>query len=231
MDSLKSWLRRDFFLFMALLIAAVVAYGFGPGLNAKLIHPPLPRPPILYVHAAMFAAFVLLFVTQAALVRTGRIGWHRRLGIAGIVLGCAMPVVGTMTALVTTKINIAHGDADGLRFLIFPIFYMIAFAVLFVSAVLARRMPEFHRRLMLVAACTLTVAAFARFPGLPIGTWDACVDGLIALAVARDWIVTGGVHVAYRYALPPLILGQAFANYTYFSASPWWLAVAHNLVG
>ena len=58
-----SIVRRDFFPFMALLIAAIVAYGFGQTIESKLIHPPFPRPPILYVHVALFSAWVLLFIT------------------------------------------------------------------------------------------------------------------------------------------------------------------------
>jgi hypothetical protein len=60
---------RNFHLAMALTVAAVVAVGFGPTANARLFHAPWPRPPILYVHAVVFTAWVLLFVTQSALVR------------------------------------------------------------------------------------------------------------------------------------------------------------------
>jgi hypothetical protein len=223
-------LDRYFFLFMAVAIAAVVAYGFGQTVEAKLIHPPFPRPAILYAHVAMFTAWVLLFFTQATLVHTHHVRWHKRLGIFGIALGSAMPVVGALTAISMSRLNIQHGAAEAARFLVLPIFYMIAFAALFGSAVALRGRPEFHRRLMLMATCALTVAAFARFPGNPIGMWDVCVDALILLGVARDWIVDGSVHPVYRYALPLLIAGQIFANYTYFAASPWWLATANALL-
>ena len=226
-----SWLRRNFFLTMALLIAAIVAFGFGRVLNANLIHPPFPKPPIVYVHAAVFAAWVLLFITQTSLVRAGRVGWHRRLGLLGIGLGCAIPIFGAWVAIAMAVVRTQHGDAGAAQFLILPIFYMIAFAVLFGFAVVLRVKPEYHRRLMLVATCTLTVAAFARFPGLPVGSWDVFVDVLILLAIVRDRIVDRRVHVVYRWALPLLIVWQIVANYGYFSASPLWLAIAHRLMG
>jgi hypothetical protein len=225
-----AWVQRNFFLSMALLVAAIVAFGFGHTVEAKLIHPPFPRPAILFVHVAMFTAWVLLFITQTALVRAGNVRWHKRLGIFGIALGTPMPVVGAMTAVTMARLNTQHGDADAARFLVLPIFYMFAFAVLFGSAVLLRKKPEFHRRLMFMATCTLTVAAFARFPGLPIGAWDVCVDILIVLGIARDLILTRSVHAVYRYVFPALIAGQILANYLYFSASPAWLAIAHTMM-
>jgi hypothetical protein len=226
----RDWLRRNFFLFMALLVAAIVAYGFGRVLNANLIHPAFPKPPIVYAHAGVFAAWVLLFITQASLVRAGRVAWHMRLGMFGIALGCAIPIFGIWVAIAMAVLNTAHGNAGAAQFLILPIFYMVAFAALFGFAVALRVRPEFHRRLMLVATCTLTVAAFARFPGLPIGSWDVFVDVLILLAIGRDWIVDRRVHEAYRWALPLLIAWQIVANYGYFSASPVWLAIAHRLM-
>jgi hypothetical protein len=114
---------------------------------------------------------------------------------------------------------------------VLPVAYMIAFAVLFGFAVVLRVKPDYHRRLMLVATCTLTVAAFARFPGLPVGSWDVFVDALILLGFARDQIVDKRVHAVYRFALPLLIVWQIAANYAYFSASPWWLTIAHRLMG
>jgi len=51
---------------MSLLIAIVVFYGFSRTVNAGLIHPSSPRPTILYLHAAIFTAWVLLFILQSA---------------------------------------------------------------------------------------------------------------------------------------------------------------------
>jgi hypothetical protein len=55
---------------MSLLVMVVVAYGFGPKLDEKLIHAASPRPTILYIHAMLFAAWVMFYTVQSALVRT-----------------------------------------------------------------------------------------------------------------------------------------------------------------
>ena len=63
-------LDQYFYFFMSLLIPAVVVYGFSFTVGKNLIHPAIPRPKILYVHAAVF--FRMADVLHAA-VRTGAI--------------------------------------------------------------------------------------------------------------------------------------------------------------
>jgi hypothetical protein len=229
----RSHADRNFHLGMALTVAAVVAVGFGPSVNARLFHPPSPRPPILYVHAAVFTAWVLLFVTQSALVRFRRVGWHRRLGMLGLVLGALVPIVGIATALTMTRIHRTEGGSGGESFLIVSFFDMFAFAVTFGLAALFRRRPEYHRRLMVMASCGLTVAAFARFPAwlMPDDAWYLGVDALILTAVFRDWLVMGRVHAVYRFGLPALMLGHATTMWIYKSSAPAWVAIARALLG
>jgi hypothetical protein len=226
----------NFYLGVALAVALVVAVGFGGTLDARLIHPSSPRPWILYFHVALFSSWVLLFITQASLVRSRRVAWHRRLGISGILLGVLMPVVGIATALATTRLhralNFGRTSNHDERFLIVSFFDMLAFAVTFGLAIYWRHRPEYHRRLMLMATCGLTVAAFARFPNwlMPENLWYAGVDTLILPGVARDWMVTGRVHEVYRYGLPALALGQAMTMWIYLSGAQAWIAIAHGLL-
>jgi hypothetical protein len=73
---------------------------------------------------------------------------------------------------------------------------MIAFCTAFALAIRWRKKPEFHRRLMLVASCCLTAAAFARFPFITITEirWYGGVDLLILLGVLHDLVVIRKVH-------------------------------------
>lgn len=216
---------------MALLIAAVVAYGFGHTVESKLFHPPSPRPIVLYVHAVLFALWVVIFATQAMLIREHHFAWHRLLGTCAIPLGAFMPALGALTAIVMAKFNAIGGDAGAGNFLILPLAYMAIFAALFGTAIWMRlRHPQTHKRLMLMATCTLTVAAFARFPGLPVGTWDIFTDALIAMGLMRDRVVDGTVHRAYRIALPLLVVAQVAANAIFFTHPGWWLAASHALM-
>jgi hypothetical protein len=77
---------KYFYFTMSLIIAAVVIYGFSHTINENLIHPAYPRPLVLYVHAAIFAGWVVLLFTQSALIRTRNVRLHRKLGLCALAL-------------------------------------------------------------------------------------------------------------------------------------------------
>lgn len=223
-------LARTFYLAIALTIAVVVVLGFGPTLNARLIHPLSPRPFILHLHVALFISWVLIFIAQTALVRGRRIDWHMRLGLLGVAIGAVMPVIGVATALAMTRLEASAGAprVEGEAFLAVSFFDMVAFAITFWLAVGLRRRRDYHRRLMLMASCGLTVAAFARFPSslMPTNAWYLGVDGLILAALVSDLVAERRVHPVYAFGLPVLMIGQATAMWIYLSRAPGWLTIA-----
>ena len=226
-----AWLDRYFYLAMSVIIAAVVGYGFSHTIFDPLIHPAYPKPRVLYVHAAVFASWVGLLIVQSALIRMRNVQLHRTIGLSAIALGITIPVVGLATGIVMAKVNTQHGSTDEAQFLVVPFFDMIAFSAVFGLAVWWRRKPEFHRRLMLIAACGLTVAAFNRFPIVPEHWGYAGVDSLILLGVGRDWFVMRRVHPVYVYVLPAIVLGQLATTYIQLTSLPQWMAIARSLIG
>jgi hypothetical protein len=228
---LRKFLGRFFYLSMSLLVAVVVIFGFSHTIGANLLHPDRPRPLILHIHAIVFSSWVALFITQSALVRTSRVTLHRRLGIFGTMLGGLLPFLGITTALVMQH---WHGQQDGAgnAGLSLPFNDMMTFSIAFGMALYWRRRPECHRRLMLIATCCLTGAAFARFPEsmVPENAFYACVDLLILLGVLRDLLVARRVHAVYRYGLPCMIASQAVAQYLMLAAPLPWLVITHRIM-
>jgi hypothetical protein len=119
---------------------------------------------------------------------------------------------------------------DTPAFLIIQLMDLSCFAIPFALAIYWRRRPEFHRRLMLIASCGLTDAAFGRFPQLPLAFSPAGVDALVLLGILRDLIVDRRIHKVYLYAFPLLILLQIFCMQTYLHASHWWVRIATALL-
>jgi hypothetical protein len=229
---------RYFYLLMALLIPLVVAYGFSFTIGPNLLHPSVPRPSLLYVHAAVFSGWLVFFLLQSALVRTRHVAWHRRTGIVGAALGAAVVLVGIATALTMGRFNTSAGlSSTAASDLLVPLFDMLAFACSFAAAILWRRRPDFHRRLVFVATCTLTAAAFGRFPAwfpfwqLSPVLFYTGVDALILLGVARDLLVDGRVHPVYRYALALLVVGQTLVIFTVTNRLELWTRVGRVLLG
>jgi hypothetical protein len=227
---------RSFYFLMSLLIAALVAYAFSQTIEQNLIHPSVPRPSVLYAHAVIFFGWVALFMAQTALIQVRNIRLHRRLGLAGLAIGTAIPIVGIATALTMARFNVGTGSNphdDAAAFLVVPFNDMIFFSITFGLAVWWRRKPEFHRRLMFLATCLLTAAAFARFPFITMDEFRfyAGVDLLILLGVGRDLFATRQVHVVYRSMLPILVIAQVVTMATFLHHPPIWMNIAGRLIG
>jgi len=224
-----------FYFFMSLLVAAVVIYGFSHTVDQNLVHANPVRPWLLWVHGSLFSAWVAFFILQSALVRTRNVPLHRALGWMGAGLAASMTVVGITTAIVMDRFDIGVLHAQGVpAFLIVPLWDIACFTTFFWLAVAYRRKPEIHRRLILMATCVLTAAAFGRFPDprfITEGWYLLGVDGLILLGVIRDILVTRRVHRTYLYALPVLALGQWIVVHTYTTSAAWWVRIASRILG
>jgi hypothetical protein len=223
---------------MAVLLAAIVWYGFSHTIEENLFHPSFPRPRVLYVHAAVFGGWMALLVVQTGLVAVGRKRrWHRWLGWLGVAMACVMPVLGTWSALRMTRLRYGFGDLDDVAFLILAFNDMAAFAALMIAAILLRnRDSEAHKRLVLMAATVISVAALTRFPPwLPApehGVWPYYLyaDILVALGLVRDVVVTRRPHWVYRSVFPAVIALQAVTNAVYMARPKPWMDYALWLI-
>jgi hypothetical protein len=228
------WLDRYFYFCMTLLVAAVIVYGFSHTVGESLIHPAIPRPGLLYLHAAVFSAWLAFYIFQSALIRTHNVRVHRLTGWFGVGLGAMVPPLGIATAITMVRFNTLNKlDPNAAAFMIVQFFDMVCFTITFALAIYWRKKPEFHRRLILIATCALAAAGFGRFPAylLPPTIFYAGVDLLILLGVARDWIVNGKIHRVYRYALPAFIAGQTVVMYTEIHHAAYWMNFANAIIG
>lgn len=229
----QRFVNRYFYFAMSLLVAVIVASGFSRTVNGNLLHPPIPRPLILWFHAAAFTAWVAFFIFQSALVRTHNVKWHRFFGWFGAALGTVMVPLGIVTSIVMGRFDTYAEHLPGSEaFLIVPFYDMAAFGAFFGLAVLWRKKPELHRRLLFIATCGLLDAAFGRFDYIfNHGLFFWCLDGVILLGVLRDLYVDRRLHKTYIYALLPLVVVQAFVAHTWLSASAWWVHIGHAILG
>ena len=227
-------LDKYFYFFMSLLITAVVVYGFSQTANDNLLHPTVPRPLLLSIHAVVFCTWVVFYIFQSGLVVTHNVRVHRLTGWFGVALGIVMPVLGVAITIVMFRFKVHQLQLSRIApSMVISFFDMTAFFIPFALAVYWRKKPEFHRRLMLLASCALSAAAFARFPFEPyVYYWFyAGVDLLILLGVARDLIVNQRVHPVYIYALPAFVLCQIAVEYTFLKNPPLWQKVTHAIIG
>jgi hypothetical protein len=156
-----------FFPAMTVLLSAITVAGFAHTyFFAGLFRAPLPAT-IIHIHGAVFTLWFVLLLVQSGLAAFGRVDFHRKLGIAGIVVAAAMIPLGLMAtaeygrrmAPTMPRIRIS---------LIMPVTELAAFAVLVTAAFLLRRNPAAHKRLILIATIAIIAAATGRMEFLPV---------------------------------------------------------------
>jgi len=220
-------------LFMGLTVAAIVLFGFSHTVDSALIHfHGAPPPLILYFHVLVSSLWLVLFIVQSALVRNHNVRLHRRLGQWGLALGTVVAVVGLVTVYVMRWREIkSGGGADAVAFLSVPLDSLAGFAVPFFLAAWLRTKPEIHRRLMLLATCSLTFAAFARVPALGDTGAPYFTGAVMVIAAGADWLGARRFHLVYLIGIPAEISFEALSLYLAFAAPPAWMAVARFLLG
>ena len=227
--------RRDnrFYTSMGVVAFAVAMVGF----NAAIRSSTGAVTPTVRVHAALFTAWLLLFIVQSRLIGTGRIALHRRLGVFGAALAGTMIIVGFRVSIETArrgfKIDTLH---DPLAYLVFPLGDLSAFAVLVALAIWYRKRPMVHKRLMLLATAGALmnaplahfIAGFHAFDTAPFVILLPMVL-LLSSSAVYDKVTLGKIH--------PVSLWGAIALFVYanlraglIGPSAAWHSVARWLV-
>jgi hypothetical protein len=226
-------LDKYFYFAMSLLFAAIVVAGFSRTANQNLFHPAVPRPFLLWIHAAAFTLWIVFYILQSALVRIRKVKWHRLLGWFGVGLAAVMVPLGFTIAIIMGRFDkhVMH-IADANTFLSVPFGDMLIFTVFVGLAIYWRRKPEYHRRLLFLGTCALLDAPFGRFDYLfNHSLFYFALDAVMLLGVARDLLVNRRVHIVYRVALPSLVVLQAIVVYLWRGAPAWWSKVGQALLG
>jgi hypothetical protein len=224
---------RWFYVGMGFVALAICLYAFGIHAEHSMIHPDFPRPWVMYAHGLMSFAWMVLFIAQSWLVQAGNRKLHRTLGWASLVFGVLMPVFGAGTALVMRYQHTIRFH-ERPEFIFFSFSDIAVFTALFWSGVILRKQPQAHQRLMFLATCCLTVAAFGRIPpqfAPNVPSYYMWVDLLIAVGLLRDVLRNGRIHEIYMKAVPLVAAEQFFGTLIYYKPPHFWSAWANWLAG
>lgn len=228
--------ERLFYTSMTLLIFGIVFVGFARSFFLRPLFPAWPSPPepVFYLHGAVFTAWFVLCIVQTSLVAAGRTKLHRRLGASAVALVVAMVWFGFEGALTAAR---RPGGFVGipvppLQFLAIPFVDMLMFPVLFGLAIVKRRQPQAHKRLMLLASIAIVTAAVARLPGVIGGSpllFFGLTDALLIPLALWDYRTRGRLHPVTLWGGLALILSQPLRLAV--SATPQWIAFARWMTG
>jgi hypothetical protein len=144
---------------------AIVITGFAPTYYLKLLSGAPPLPILLHVHGALMTAWFVLFFIQVCLIASHRVRLHRRLGMAGAVVAGLILTIGATVDIRAARLG--HMPAQGpppLQFMGFLLFALLVFGTLVSAALLLRRRPDYHKRLMLLSCFSLVGPGLFRIP-------------------------------------------------------------------
>jgi hypothetical protein len=151
------------------------------------------------VHGLILTSWFLAFALQPALVAARRTALHRALGWAGAAIGLAVIISGGLA----TPYRMAELAAQGR-----PILQnraasilvwsntasIVAFAILLAAAIVLRRRPDTHKRLMLLASISIIQPAFGRIFRWPV--FEAPPLEVLMLSVAAPFALVGALIVS-----------------------------------
>jgi hypothetical protein len=219
--------RRPFYIGLTVLMALIAVVGFWPTYFGPLLIGTIRQPLLIHLHATVFTGWLVLFLTQVVLAASGRISWHLRLGRIGIGYGVLVVIVGLLTAI-SRSADRLHLGLDGERLLFVSVADMTVFSMFFGAAIALRRKPQLHKRLMVVAATALLVAAASRMTFLPLITVRQAVwVSPILVAMAYDFGAQRVIHPVYLLGLGGLFVRAVSPGF--IAGTERWAAVTHWL--
>jgi hypothetical protein len=215
-----AWRRdRRFFSGMAIAAALVVFLGFAPTyfLKAWFGTPALPM--FLHLHGVLMTSWLLLLFIQNRLVAMRRTDVHRRLGVAGAFLAAAIVSVTVVSAIIALRIPLGLARFDPTAVLA-SLGSMVQFAGFVAVALLMRRNPDAHKRLMFLGTAVLLTASVGRLIGsrlfvllggpsvlIPVTVYAVC-DAFLAVMIVYDLATRRRVHSSLIWGGLALVIAQ-----------------------
>ena len=217
-----------FYLGGGIVLLTVSLAAFVPG----IVDSSSRRAPITLLaahHGATFFGWLVLYLAQTLLAATGNLHLHRRLGRVGGLLAVAMIVLGYRTTMGMVRRGFdLSGDLERLGPVIlqtsFQLWGIAIFGGLVLGALLNRRRPDVHKRLMWLATAALMGAPVAHAVGhygLPFVLLPLANITLLASNPVFDRIAHGRMHPVSLWGAVFFVL---FANFlaVVVSPSPAW---------
>jgi hypothetical protein len=173
-------------------------------------------PWVVHLHGATALGWVLLLICQARLVGSTRTPLHRRIGLVGIPLALMVWATGIATARWAARRDIADIGTAATSNLGGTAIGLSLFLLLVIAAVIMRRRPDWHKRLLILATIQVLWPAFFRLrhflPMVPNPeVWFALVAAYLPIAVAalRDRFRFGQIHPVWLFVGPALFIEQS----------------------
>ena len=232
--------NRRFYTWFAVCAFLIIFAGFAHTYYLRPVFETKGLPLLLHLHGFLFTAWFVLFFVQVRLVARHRVDLHRKLGVVGAFLAplCACVAIG-VSFHAGRRFALAHPNSlTNLRARPAAMDFgtSLMFLVLVGIALYLRRRPEFHKRIMVLACCSILLPAIGRIPLLfgnvfdTVGFWGlvAITEVPLLACILYDTIKHRRLHPAFGWGGTVVLL--SFPTFMMVGASDPWLKFLSWLV-
>ena len=209
----NSW-RRDrwFFTGLAVTTAALAFVGFAPTYFLKGWFGTPALPTVVHVHGLLMTLWFVLLIVQTSLVAARRTDLHRRFGVMGAVLAVVIVVMTVVTVISGLRVPRGVFAIDAALAFV-ALGSMAQFAGFVGAAVVCRRKPDAHKRLMFIATAVLITASVGRWPIIRAAgnvAFAVCAvsDLPVVAMIVHDLAARRRVHASLMWGGLALVLAQ-----------------------
>lgn len=211
-----------FFFTMASVMAATIVAGFS--FNIAMGRSTFGAPLLVHVHAWVMMGFVGLYLTQNALIFSGNVALHRRLGWLSVIWIPAIAIMGVVITRYSMQATGGPPFFDQNQFLFSNPLHLLGFAGLASWAVTIRKNTGWHRRLMCCAFAVLTGPGVGRLmPNpflIPYAWYVSALLPMVLFAsvgILADKRRYGAVHPAWLWGIGTVLGIQVVADLVAYS--------------
>ena len=232
-----SGFRPSFYFWMTLLMAFFVFGGFGMTYWYPLATGTFPQaPPVVHLHGAVYFSWIILLVTQSALVNSRNVALHRSLGMFGIALATGVIAMGTLITILGAS---TVAEPVGNHGILLGVTAVTGFGFLFTLAMRNTRNPSVHRRLILFAMLPILPPGIHRLYMVPFGMTTFPVvpmymtlDAMAIAIIVHEWRTSGTINkytwIGAGWIVMQQIFHAAVINTEWFGRVVLWLgSLAH----
>lgn len=229
--------RSPFFTVLGLVMLALAIAGFWPQyFSAVTGRTPAATTQfwLIHLHAAVFIAWLLIYIAQAGLVLSNRTRIHLKTGpwFAGygfVIAAIGLFAAGSLAARLGRRVSDSEEAAS---FVFYPLIDMVFFTGFLVAAVLFRKRPDLHKRAMLLATYSIATVGGGRFVARIVGldspwVWQPAMLAPLLLVAAYDLLAR---RKLYWITAVGLLVHLARLNAEAFTKTEWWLPIGRALL-
>lgn len=233
MENSKTY-KVSYFFVIAIIGLFAVLIGFAKTFIFPVSNGSFSAPTVVYIHGAFAFSWILLFIVQTSLINFKKYETHIFIGTFGVLIAIGTAVTMLPVGIYAANKELSQGLGEtAISGFLGVVTSTCTFSALVIFAIINRKKPAIHKRLILLSIIVVLWPAWFRFrhyfPSVPRpDIWFAVVlaDSLIIISCIWDKLVNGKIHFVFKYVGIFIITEHIFEILTFDNET--WRVIAKS---